>query len=80
MEIGECDSLSDLAPVLRWLDTLNLSRYANIFIREEIDWDTFKCLNDEVICELIYYFYKLTFVLFFIEIKMIWYFVRIYVH
>ena len=74
------DSLSDLAPVLRWLDTLNLSRYANIFIREEIDWDTFKCLNDEVICELIYYFNKITFVLFFIDLKMIWYFVRIYVH
>ncbi|KAI5076808.1 hypothetical protein GOP47_0008873 [Adiantum capillus-veneris] len=49
-ELGECvqeDCSLDLTPVLRWLQTLNLSRYADIFVREEIDWDTLKCLTDE---------------------------------
>ncbi|KAH7276673.1 hypothetical protein KP509_39G017300 [Ceratopteris richardii] len=55
VELGECvqePSLVDLAPVVRWLEALNLSRYANIFIREEIDWDTLKCLSDDDLCTL----------------------------
>ncbi|CAK9867445.1 unnamed protein product, partial [Sphagnum jensenii] len=38
---------ADVTPVVNWLEKLNLSRYASIFIKEEIDWDTLQWLTDE---------------------------------
>jgi hypothetical protein len=40
---------ADVTPVVNWLEKLNLSRYASIFIKEEIDWDTLQWLTDEVL-------------------------------
>ncbi|XP_078440838.1 uncharacterized protein LOC144710872 isoform X2 [Wolffia australiana] len=37
----------DVAPVVEWLKTLGLSRYEEIFIREEIDWEALQCLTEE---------------------------------
>ncbi|CAM6038649.1 unnamed protein product [Sphagnum compactum] len=38
---------ADVTPVVNWLEKLNLSRYASLFIKEEIDWDTLQWLTDE---------------------------------
>ncbi|KAJ7546668.1 hypothetical protein O6H91_08G049800 [Diphasiastrum complanatum] len=40
-------SLVDCAPVVEWLNKLSLARYADIFIKEEIDWDTLKWIKEE---------------------------------
>ncbi|EFJ23502.1 hypothetical protein SELMODRAFT_415475 [Selaginella moellendorffii] len=37
----------DVAPVVRFLEKLNLSKYASLFIKEEIDWDTLHWLTEE---------------------------------
>lgn len=39
---------SRFSTVLKWLQGLGLSKYEDIFVREEIDWDTLKWLTDEV--------------------------------
>ncbi|KAL4590164.1 hypothetical protein LXL04_003086 [Taraxacum kok-saghyz] len=36
-----------ISPVLEWLRNLDLSRYEEVFIREEIDWDSLRWLTDE---------------------------------
>lgn len=38
----------DVFPVVEWLRNLGLSKYEDVFVREEIDWDTLQCLTDEV--------------------------------
>eukprot|EP01018_Ginkgo_biloba_P027587 Gb_40486 [translate_table: standard] len=40
-------TIVDVTPVIKWLETLSLSRYADIFIKEEIDWDTLQWLTEE---------------------------------
>ncbi|CAK9170578.1 unnamed protein product [Ilex paraguariensis] len=37
----------DVSPVLGWLDTLGLAKYDEVFVREEIDWDTLQWLTEE---------------------------------
>lgn len=43
----------DVSPVLEWLRNLGLAKYEDIFVREEIDWDTLKWLTDEVCATLV---------------------------
>ncbi|CAK9317573.1 unnamed protein product [Citrullus colocynthis] len=38
---------SRFSTVLKWLHDLGLSKYEDIFVREEIDWDTLQWLTDE---------------------------------
>lgn len=38
----------DVSPVLEWLRNLGLAKYEEVFVREEIDWDTLKWLTEEV--------------------------------
>lgn len=40
--------LADVLPVLEWLRSLGLAKYEEVFIREEIDWDTLQGLKEEV--------------------------------
>ncbi|GLJ10351.1 hypothetical protein SUGI_0126660 [Cryptomeria japonica] len=42
----------DVTRVVKWLDTLGLSRYADLFIKEEIDWDTLQLLTEEDLSNL----------------------------
>ncbi|XP_021276247.1 DNA cross-link repair protein SNM1 [Herrania umbratica] len=37
----------DVSPVVKWLSNLGLARYADAFVREEVDWDTLKWLTEE---------------------------------
>ncbi|GKV00030.1 hypothetical protein SLEP1_g12792 [Rubroshorea leprosula] len=37
----------DVSPVITWLSDLGLDRYAEAFVREEIDWDSLKWLTEE---------------------------------
>jgi len=37
-----------MSPVVEWLQNLGLAKYEEIFVREEIDWDTLKSLTEEV--------------------------------
>lgn len=39
---------TDVYPVLEWLRSLGLARYEEIFVQEEIDWDTLQWLTEEV--------------------------------
>ncbi|XP_010518204.1 PREDICTED: DNA cross-link repair 1A protein-like [Camelina sativa] len=39
--------VTDLSPVLKWLRSLGLAKYEDVFIREEIDWDTLHSLTEE---------------------------------
>ncbi|XP_059277579.1 DNA cross-link repair protein PSO2/SNM1 [Lycium ferocissimum] len=36
-----------VSPVVEWLRNLGLAKYEEIFVREEIDWDTLKSLTEE---------------------------------
>ncbi|KAI3715354.1 hypothetical protein L6452_22334 [Arctium lappa] len=44
--------MGHISPVLVWLHNLGLSRYEEVFIREEIDWDSLKWLTDEDLCKI----------------------------
>ncbi|XWS17569.1 hypothetical protein CRYUN_Cryun33cG0078500 [Craigia yunnanensis] len=37
----------DVSPVVKLLSNLGLARYADAFVREEVDWDTLKWLTEE---------------------------------
>ncbi|XVE53817.1 hypothetical protein DITRI_Ditri03aG0032500 [Diplodiscus trichospermus] len=37
----------DVSPVVKLLSALGLARYADAFVREEVDWDTLKWLTEE---------------------------------
>ncbi|KAK8509159.1 hypothetical protein V6N13_062213 [Hibiscus sabdariffa] len=37
----------DVSPVVNWLNDLGLAKYADDFVREEVDWDTLKWLAEE---------------------------------
>ncbi|KAL0671914.1 hypothetical protein Bca4012_034618 [Brassica carinata] len=39
--------VSDLSPVLKWVRSLGLAKYEDVFLREEIDWDTLQSLTEE---------------------------------
>ncbi|XP_028059645.1 uncharacterized protein LOC114263338 isoform X1 [Camellia sinensis] len=39
--------IADISPVLDWLRGLGLARYEEIFVQEEIDWDTLQWLTEE---------------------------------
>ncbi|KAJ0861511.1 putative sterile alpha motif domain, DNA repair metallo-beta-lactamase [Helianthus annuus] len=41
-----------VSPISTWLQNLGLSRYEEVFIREEIDWDSLKWLTDEDLCKI----------------------------
>lgn len=47
----------NVSPLSVWLQNLGLSRYEEIFIREEIDWDSLKWLTDEVAKTVIMYLF-----------------------
>jgi DNA cross-link repair 1A protein len=40
--------IDDVSPVIGWLRSLGLERYEDVFVREEIDWDTLHWLTEEV--------------------------------
>lgn len=44
----QSDNNSKFSTVLKWLHDLDLSKYEDLFVREEIDWDTLQWLTDEV--------------------------------
>ncbi|XP_052211002.1 uncharacterized protein LOC127813912 isoform X2 [Diospyros lotus] len=37
----------DVSPVLQWIHSLGLARYEEIFVKEEIEWDSLKWLTEE---------------------------------
>lgn len=39
--------VNDLSPVLKWVRSLGLAKYEDVFLREEIDWDTLQSLTEE---------------------------------
>lgn len=47
-EVTQALGRPDVGPVVTWLTNLNLGKYVDIFVREEIDWDTLKWLTEEV--------------------------------
>jgi len=47
-EVAQALGKPDLGPVVAWLTNLNLGKYVDIFVKEEIDWDTLKWLTEEV--------------------------------
>nr|XP_043626144.1 uncharacterized protein LOC122597636 [Erigeron canadensis] len=52
---SSCQALGqihDVSPISAWLQKLGLSRYEEVFIREEIDWDSLKWLTDEDLCKI----------------------------
>lgn len=42
------EQMDHISPISSWLQNLGLSRYEQVFIREEIDWDSLNWLTDEV--------------------------------
>lgn len=47
-EVAQALGKPDVGPVVTWLTNLNLGKYVDIFVKEEIDWDTLKWLTEEV--------------------------------
>lgn len=47
-EVDQALGKPDVGPVVTWLTNLNLGKYVDIFVKEEIDWDTLKWLTEEV--------------------------------
>ncbi|XP_071742072.1 uncharacterized protein [Rutidosis leptorrhynchoides] len=41
-----------VSPISVWLQNLGLSRYEEVFVREEIDYDSLKWLTDEDLCKI----------------------------
>ncbi|KAJ4869037.1 sterile alpha motif (SAM) domain-containing protein [Raphanus sativus] len=39
--------VNDISPVLKWVRSLGLAKYEDVFLREEIDWDTLQSLTEE---------------------------------
>lgn len=44
--------MQQVSPMSAWLQNLGLSRYEQVFTREEIDWDSLKWLTDEDLCKI----------------------------
>lgn len=38
----------DNGPVIQWLQSLGLSKYKDVIVKEEIDWETLQSLTEEV--------------------------------
>lgn len=36
------------SPVVEWIRGLGLAKYEEVFVREEVDWDTLQWLTEEV--------------------------------
>ncbi|VFQ97637.1 unnamed protein product [Cuscuta campestris] len=41
-----------MSPVAEWLHKLGLAKYEELFIKQEIDWDTLKWLTEEDLCKI----------------------------
>lgn len=39
---------ANVSAVVEWLRGLDLAKYEDVFVREEIDWDTLQWLTEEV--------------------------------
>lgn len=37
-----------ISPVVDWLRNMGLSKYKDVFVKEEVDWDTLQWLTEEV--------------------------------
>lgn len=48
VEVAQAPGGPDVSPVVTWLTNLNLGKYADNFVKAEIDWDTLKLLTEEV--------------------------------
>lgn len=51
-EVAEARGRPDVGPVVTWLTNLNLEKYVDIFVREEIDLGTLKWLTEEDLSSL----------------------------
>lgn len=40
--------MSKASPVVDWLRELGLAKYEDVFVREEVDWETLQWLTEEV--------------------------------
>lgn len=38
----------NVSPVVDWLRNLGLAKYEDVFVTEEVDWDTLQWLTEEV--------------------------------
>ncbi|WCJ29275.1 DNA cross-link repair protein SNM1 [Euphorbia peplus] len=50
--VGCPPQVVDVSPVVTWLRSLGLERYEEVFVREEIDWDSLKWLSEEDILSI----------------------------
>lgn len=48
MKSNSSEGVVDISPVTQWLQSLGLSKYKDIFVKEEINWETLQCLTEEV--------------------------------
>ncbi|KAL3844090.1 hypothetical protein ACJIZ3_001493 [Penstemon smallii] len=44
--------VADVSPVVEWLRKLGLSKYEEVFVKEEIDWDALQWLKEEDLCSI----------------------------
>ncbi|KAG0630723.1 hypothetical protein M758_1G199900 [Ceratodon purpureus] len=51
-EVAQALDRPDVGPVVKWLTNLNLGKYVDIFVKEEIDWATLKWLTEEDLSSL----------------------------
>ncbi|XP_061374934.1 DNA cross-link repair protein SNM1 [Gastrolobium bilobum] len=47
MEVQFAPKVVSVSPVVDWLRDLGLSKYEDVFVREEVDWDTLQWLTEE---------------------------------
>lgn len=47
-DTGAAHFLPKASPVVDWLRELGLAKYEDVFVREEVDWDTLQWLTEEV--------------------------------
>nr|XP_018683170.1 PREDICTED: DNA cross-link repair protein pso2/snm1 isoform X1 [Musa acuminata subsp. malaccensis] len=47
MKSNASEGVVDISPVTQWLQSLGLSKYKDIFVKEEINWETLQCLTEE---------------------------------
>ncbi|XP_065042284.1 uncharacterized protein LOC135675746 [Musa acuminata AAA Group] len=47
MKSNASEGVVDISLVTQWLQSLGLSKYKDIFVKEEINWETLQCLTEE---------------------------------